>query len=370
MTLETALAQYLLGQATLMTQLASYRGAPAFFERVAPPDTDPGWDKDGSGNTVQYPRLVYRVDRDVANNLVLTGTLHVELWALDNQTDPLETLQQATAAVLNGAALTTSEGLVSLWLATAVPFQSTTNTRVIGVDLSLPFVAFPQATTYPPDPVATLVRWSGQYLDPHITVAPAAWAPSDAQPALYWRLVTRQTAPTDLFHRWWWETARIEGHVLAPDAYSRGTWVRLVAGALKLPQYRAIAMDDHSPMRTLTVSEDLTANPYRLGQIKLDVRYGVLATEAPTQLVNPPVPPVVGGPPLVPPLGPPSGGPPGTVPTGQPVYVSSIDTGEVLNKLWWTLTLPQDSSALSGQTDIGPIETGESGTVGESGSVS
>ncbi|EGQ21072.1 hypothetical protein HMPREF9372_3355 [Sporosarcina newyorkensis 2681] len=126
-------------------------------------------------------------------------------------------------------------------------------------------------TPVEPDPVSALQAWSMKRF-PTLQLDPTLWSPSDAQPALYWRVEsTRKVEPMN-----WgaWLTMQLNGHVIAPDVSVRRQFVDRVTKQLAIDQNTC--MTDKSKMRFLSVSADDGYDPFRQGQIKIEVQFGVL----------------------------------------------------------------------------------------------
>jgi hypothetical protein len=292
---------------------------PAIFWRRAPADTDPNWTvPQWTTEPTQYPRIVYIFDRANSNSDILVGQLHVQAWGRQDHVDQFDAIvsRVSKGGILQDAAFNTDEGLVLLRFAQAVPFNGDPDADVFGIEFIYDVRAFDTVTTYAPDPIAALNRFVTQYLDSRLTVSPASWAPADDKPAVYFRPVSRVTPTHDLTNWGFWDNVRIECRVFAPSVYSRSNWIRLIAGAFKIPKMRNIRLEDGSTMRIMAVTEDFNASPLDRGQIQIDVRYGVLdyylspgPHEAPLSFTNPPIPtsPVPVPPPPV-----------TTLPTGTP----------------------------------------------------
>ncbi len=129
--------------------------------------------------------------------------------------------------------------------------------------------------TYEPDPVATLQNWTaGKW--PEVHADPATWTPTDIAPGIYWRMV--RLAPVEITAAVNWMEAQVNGHVLAPSAAVRLTWVRKVTE--ELAKQRRLKMTDDGPLELLRVTADSQADPMRRGQIQLTARFGVLQPAA------------------------------------------------------------------------------------------
>lgn len=324
MTLDTALRARLRADANLAAILAVWNGLPAVFPSTAvPPDTDPGWAKDGQGQPVQYPRIAYLLDLQQTAAQILAGTLHLWLFARDGVGASLDDVEADVLASLSAGTVLYSadQGLVTVAPQLRTPIVEPT-TRVRGAHWTFSVLGAPTQTTYAPDPIASLNRACGVVLDSHIATAEDAWQPTDANPGLYWRLLSLQAAPEDQWRTVTWYTLQAAGHVFAASPYARQNWARLVLDSLLLPNNRNIALEDGSPLRVQRLNLDLGANPFTQGQLRLEARFGLLASQAITTFSQTPSDPNAPAP--VPTYPTPTYSP-------QPAYVSNVDTGQPLD---------------------------------------
>jgi len=124
--------------------------------------------------------------------------------------------------------------------------------------------------TYDPDPVAALQNWTAETW-PEVQTNPATWTPADITPGIYWRMVRLTT--TEITAAVNWMEVQINGHILAPSASVRLSWVRKVTE--ELAKQRRLKMTDGGPLELLRISTDSEADPMRRGQIQLTARFGV-----------------------------------------------------------------------------------------------
>lgn len=126
--------------------------------------------------------------------------------------------------------------------------------------------------TYDPDPVAVLQAWVKDVWPVGAQVDPSLWSPGDNKPGIYWRLV--RLTPVEITAAVNWMEVQINGHILAPSAMVRLTWIRKVTEGLA--KQRRLKMSDGGPLELLRVTADSEADPMRRGQITLTTRFGVL----------------------------------------------------------------------------------------------
>ena len=125
--------------------------------------------------------------------------------------------------------------------------------------------------TYAPDPVTALQNWTKETW-PEVHTDPGTWSPADVAPGVYWRMVRLTT--TEITAAVNWMEVQINGHILAPSAAVRLSWVRKVTEGMA--KQRRFKMSDGGPLELLRVVADSEADPVRRGQIQLTARFGVL----------------------------------------------------------------------------------------------
>jgi hypothetical protein len=128
------------------------------------------------------------------------------------------------------------------------------------------------STTYEPDPVVTLRQYT-EATWPDTQSDPLSWNPSNANPAVYWRV--DRVSQVERVNWGSWITASVRGHVLAPDQIVQETWTRRVQEKMTL--LKRLRLTDGSDMEVLQNSFfDVNADPMRTGQLRMDIRWGVL----------------------------------------------------------------------------------------------
>lgn len=261
--LEELLYQALTGDTTLAGLLATYGGKPAAFELLAPPDTDPGWGPE------QTPRVEYTVARREDPERRVSGQVGVTVLDAGDSMAAVAAIEARLRALLDGATFRPDEGTVSLHWARADLFDQDPAYR--GVELVFDLIAWPGGLTFAPDPVQALriwavAKWSALQVDP------AVWLPTDASPALYWRLAAVEGVEMTSWGAW--VTGRFHGHVLAPTPAVRLEWTRRIAEQLAIS--RRCPLGDGSSLYFQVASANSDADYVRQGQIRLTARFGVL----------------------------------------------------------------------------------------------
>jgi hypothetical protein len=280
MKLEELIYQAVTADANMALLLTTYGNQPALFEMRAPADTADGW------GASQYPRMEYLVDRAEVPERRVEGTAEFIILCLTSGSVAPEDIEANLRALLDGAVFhPDNEPVTALRWARSDPFEAQANQKgddmLIGYTVLFDLLAFPAQTTTSPDPVAALNTWAGNVF-PELQVDPAVWAPTDQNPAIYWRLaglqIAQQTAAVA------WLEATIVGHILAPTPAGRLPWLKKIVE--RLATDRSTTMDDGSPLLFQTVAADSQADHLRAGQIRLTARYGVLVSKAAAELLN------------------------------------------------------------------------------------
>lgn len=126
-----------------------------------------------------------------------------------------------------------------------------------------------------PDPASALSTWTALRF-PNMQTDPQSWNPSDENPALYWRIAAVRSVQTMSWGAW--VDATMRGHMLVPHVTARNTWLERTVRQLALDGQ--LTMRDQSRMIFQKVAADSSQDPFRVGQIELHVRFGILRTMA------------------------------------------------------------------------------------------
>lgn len=210
-----------------------------------------------------------------------TTTLQVWVYTKRESFNEVDTIARKVIDVLDNASLVTSKGtfLTAYW-GMAGPdtpddeWQALTralNFRVFSLGWMPPDGLQPG---YPPDPIATLVTWT-KTVWPVLQTDPLTWAPTNPSPGLFWRIAASKAVPP---RNVWgsWINADVRGHILAPSLQLRLAWSRRIIEGLE--RQRRLTLDDGSDLEVMqgTASFDAALDPFRAGQVRLTLQYGVL----------------------------------------------------------------------------------------------
>jgi hypothetical protein len=265
---ENLLYQQMKNDTFIAAALATFSGVTAIFEIQAPNDKDPGW----TGK--QYPRIVYSVDKREDPERKVSGTLLIDI----STKGAIEDLEAQMRAILSNVFFETEEGVVATVWNNSAAFEEHDN--VIGVTMTFDIFAFPVQLTEPPDPIQGLINMCvTEYPTAHLFNAPGGevWAPSESEPAIYWRMssIAKDSETNAVI----WYNATINGHVFAPNPTARNKWLRKIVE--EIISRGEVMLDDGSLMQITNVSADGSRDPLRMGQITLSTKYGKLRSRTP-----------------------------------------------------------------------------------------
>jgi hypothetical protein len=229
--------------------------------------------------TIQKPYLVLKVGVQDAETDWADFSTIVEVWPYVARTtfQQVDAIANAVINVLHRARFSEdNEQYLADYIGTAG--QDFVDEDWDAITRGLRFRVFAlgwlNGLTYDPDPVSALQTWTTATW-PEVHTDPATWTPADATPGIYWRLI--RIAPVQITQAVNWMEAQLAGHILAPSAVVRLTWIRKVTEALT--RRRRLTMQDGSPLEFWKITVDSEADPMRRGQVRLTVRFGVLQPE-------------------------------------------------------------------------------------------
>jgi hypothetical protein len=129
-----------------------------------------------------------------------------------------------------------------------------------------------------PDPAASAASFIADVFPPDVVQTDVTtWAPSDTNPGVYFRV--ESTTDTEKWNTVQWRTGVLVGHVLAVTPAAMWQWVAAVRDKLSSESF--ICMDNGRKMYIQPgLVVNFSANPWRQGQIRIPIRYGVDRTSA------------------------------------------------------------------------------------------
>lgn len=272
--IEQAVFQHLMAQEPLAERLTTYNREPAVFNQEAPADTDPLWDYD-----CQYPRIVFAVDLQGNPERCMGGTLVVDIMC--HEDDPPEEIEPIIRELIHGYFFSKDTFTVSAQWKTTSYFTQPTD-EITGCTISFDLLGFPMLTTDSPDVIRRINEWTRDNFHRNLRVInhdhmpQDAWKPTGDEAAVYWRLVTDDSAGwiPDTFQTIW-RTATIRGHVFAEDVSRAATVGRHLI--VKLYADKRLLREEETPiMVNRKNSQDNSADPLQTGQVTVEATYAIV----------------------------------------------------------------------------------------------
>ena len=236
------------------------------------------FETDAAAQDEEKPYLVLMNGAEVDENDWAGSSTMMEVWSYVAHTkfQYVDSLVQSVIAALDHQLLTdsiTGESILCRFTGSTSADMLDEKFEAItrGVQFEIFSLGWLTHTPLEPDPVSAMSAWTAERF-PAMQIDPQTWNPSDDAPALYWRTATIRHVQTMPWGAWLDVTLR--GHMLVPRIPLRNGWLERTARQLALDGQ--IAMLDQSRMTIQRVSVDSSLDPFRTGQIALDVRFGIL----------------------------------------------------------------------------------------------
>lgn len=257
--------------------LTTYQSKPAVFFQSAPSDKSKLW---RPGN--QYPRISFTVDMQADAERGTSGMMVLDIWCEESGIMP-EYIEPLVRDAICGVFFTPKDGGISYCMewersdSFEIREKDTNQpTKVLGITMIFGIFAFPTQISSDPDPVLAMNEYMKKIIPDCRIIAydnlPEIYAPTAEQPAFYWRFGSMGYDKVS-----WavaWVTGTITGHIFAPSTDDRLKWLKVAAQNIASDE-EAMMLDD-SPMFFKRLKADNAADYLRVGQISVDVWYGVL----------------------------------------------------------------------------------------------
>lgn len=277
--IDVALYNHLIDQEEIFRDLlTTYDGLPAIFNQEAPDDQDEKW---ASG--AQYGRIVFAVDMREDPERAASGSLMVDIMCKKGfPSPPPEEIEPVVRKLIDGYFFPTeNQGVMATQWKTSNSF-SVPDQQIAGVTIVFSILAFPlQSTCTDPEPIFLLNEWTkdlyaNSYVIGHDSLPIEAWKPSDACPAIYWRVV--QTSKCSWIPDTYavsWRTAVLKCHIMAPSYHEVSNILTDMSYRLSLA--KRLPFKDGSPLFTdRNIQTQPGADPLRTGQLTIEGTFGIL----------------------------------------------------------------------------------------------
>lgn len=244
---------------------------PAIFYQKAPDDIS------FKGNE-QYPRITFIVDKFSNAERGIMGVLGVDIICAETSTTP-EQVEALVRQSLEGVFFTPSNSVTfsAKWRESSLITEPASEKMalVIGISLSFDLYEYPLLETSDPDPIAAMCEYALTWDKDLVVIGrselPEFFTPTRKRPAIYFSKETmRIETQTNTVV---WMRGFLNVHLFAPTLIDRHEWLEQLNQSLGYAG--EVTMLDYSPMFIISTAYDYHSDEIK-GQIKLDVRYGLL----------------------------------------------------------------------------------------------
>jgi len=275
MTLEDLIYNRLLASEDLTDKLAKFDNLPAIFYQAAPGDQNEGWK-----GKKQYPRIDFVVDMQANPERQSSGLMTLNIWC-NEAGDPPEDIEPEVRAALCDVFMQPAEQppYCLAWVRSD-SFELSANTikgsHVNGITILFDVLAFPCQETIDPDPIMAMNEFIKEWEPAAVLIGrdkiPDYFTAGKYAPAFYFRLATLELAQET--NTVAWMNGSIAGHIFAPTAETRLQWLKYLVDTLA--SQGEVTMLDTSPMFIRSIKADSAANYLIIGQLRINVRFGIL----------------------------------------------------------------------------------------------
>ena len=275
MTLEDLIYNRLLASEDLTDKLAKFDNLPAIFYQAAPGDQNEGWK-----GKKQYPRIDFVVDMQANPERQSSGLMTLNIWC-NEAGDPPEDIEPEVRAALCDVFMQPAEQppYCLAWVRSD-SFELSANTikgsHVNGITILFDVLAFPCQETIDPDPIMAMNEFIKEWEPAAVLIGrdkiPDYFTAGKDAPAFYFRLATLELAQET--NTVAWMNGSIAGHIFAPTAEARLQWLKYLVDTLA--SQGEVIMLDTSPMFIRSIKADSAANYIIIGQLRINVRFGIL----------------------------------------------------------------------------------------------
>ena len=283
MTLEELIYQRLTTDLNLTAKLTTYDEKPAVFYSNAPSDLEDSWE------TKQYPRIDFIVDMQGDPERKSSGMVELNIFCRNTGATPEEIKPCLVSCLDNIFVKPDNEPVYCLSNMKSETFDKQGKNGkfiITGITITFDIFAFPLLETTDPDPVMAanhfLKQWNSEAYIIGYDEIDQYYAASDIKPAFYCRLTDFRTAQET--NTVVWVEGAVFCHVFSDSPENRLKWIKALTDELALRG--EILMLDHSPMFFTSIQVDNTVDYLVTGQIRLNVRYGLLRRKPYTHLVE------------------------------------------------------------------------------------
>lgn len=271
--IEQVLSQHLCSSEQLISLLATYdESIPAIFHQIAPDDSDEAW------NGMQFPRIVFDIDKSGDAERKTSGTLYIVVMCTDSGENTAELIEAELRKVIDGYFFVSDEmTYAASWVGTE-GFTTESNNKVFGITLTFSLLAFPLQNTAEPDTVALMNTWTLSFFPTatiiNVSTTNTVFKPTDDNPAIYWSFKGISESPVigNFFVTWF--QSNLSMHVMAPSETVRNSIITQTIH--ELAEKTRVLFPDKKQYMIHRLVSDMTADPIRVGQLTVQGSYPVV----------------------------------------------------------------------------------------------
>lgn len=272
--IEEVLNAYLCESEQLASLVTTHDGEPAIFHQIAPSDTDDAW----SG--LQFPRIVYDIDKTGNVERKISGTLYMDVMCSDQSEGP-EDIEKVLKELIDGYFFVVDGMTYAAKWERSDSFKTEPNNKVFGITVTFSLLAFPRQNTGSPDSVALMNAWTAAFF-PNATIINVSatkkvFKPTDENPAIYWSFRGLGESPVSSIYHCTWRQTNLNMHVMAPSTNVQNSLVQQVNNALAFKS--RIMFKDGTQFMLHNVATNAASDPIRDGQLTLQGSYPIIRPE-------------------------------------------------------------------------------------------
>ncbi len=263
----------LQGEEELTKNLASFDGKPAVFTPEAPSDTAAGWN-----GKAQYPRIVFVLDLSANEERKCQGNMILSIYGKnDGAFDFNQAVKQITDCLCNAILIPENGNPYCLARSETDRFAAE-DTNICGQEMQFDVLEYPNQETTDPDP-ADAVNAFCKGLFPEALVL---WfdRPGEEEqitpkrPVMYCRIEMLSEDQSRSTFGVGWVECSLAIHIFCTDTNLCGKYARAIIQ--EVVKKGEISMLDGSPFLVTAVSQEVSADYLRTGQVKITGRFGIL----------------------------------------------------------------------------------------------
>lgn len=259
----------------IKSNIVKYSGSPAVFYQQIPNDMDKGWK-----SSSMFPRISYNVNWSYNPERKTDGSMDIDIYCTNENNVSPEDLSISVVNGLTELFLTDESGTYCLVWDRSDSFEVEGGEPLIsGVTASFDIVSFPNQEGISPCPIWSVNKFIKDtqpncVLVGHDSISANLRATSK-NPVVYVRKNNSRNISTS--YAMAWMNADINISIISSDLEETRKWVSAVLQNFYVE--RETLMENGSPFLINDISESVSNDPLKTGQIVLSGQYGIMRKE-------------------------------------------------------------------------------------------